>query len=93
MRYSGPRYSLKELTRAFVYSEAIGEWKGSHEGFDFTHELRRIKDLFGIYNISYVPFPILRNLNPTVIIKAKKEKKIKDYSWKRIADETIRVYI
>ena len=76
MRYGGPRYSLKELIRAFIYNEAIWEWKGNHEGFDFAHELRRIKDLFGgdIY-ISYVPFSLLRTLNPTVIIKAKKRRK------------------
>lgn len=47
LRYPGPRYSLKELIRALIYNETIGEWNGSHEGFDFTHELRRIKDLFG----------------------------------------------
>ena len=72
LRDSGTRYSLKELIRAFIHNEAIGQWKGTHEGFDFTHELRTIKDMFGDTYISYVPFPILRNLNPTIIIKAKK---------------------
>lgn len=41
-----PRYSLRELIRAFVYNAAIGEWKGGHEGYDFTIDMRKIKEVF-----------------------------------------------
>lgn len=75
--YPGPRYSFKELIKAAIYNETAGEWNNElagHEGYDYSRDFKIIKDLFGEISISYAPFPFLRNLNPTVVIKAKKSK-------------------
>ena len=82
LRYPGPRHPFKELIRAAIYNETAGEWDNElagHEGYDYSRDFKIIKDLFSETSKSYAPFPFLRNLNPTVIIKAKKLKQsVKD---------------
>lgn len=76
VKISRDKYSTLELIKSLFTGKVPVEMKkshGSHKGYDYRNDVKKISEYFSIKKVSYVPIPFLFGLNPTIIIKATKE--------------------
>jgi hypothetical protein len=75
VRISRDKYSAVELIKSIFTNKVPVENKkshGSHKGYDYHDDLKKISEYFEIKKIQWVPVPFMYGFNPTIIIKAVK---------------------
>ena len=66
-----PNFPLKALIAATIHTSAIGEHRG-HVGYDYVRDFRLIRRMFRNVALTFCPWPLLDNVNPTVVVRAEK---------------------